>query len=485
MKKKVIIKVLSVATLAVFCLNSTLFAQDANLNKLVEQMQQQMSSMQQTINSQNAKIASIEGQTGGKHIGKLPVDAQAEEMKFKARLAKELGPDYTTFKDLKFTGDLRLRYEAFHNTNNGAGTVTTNSANSVNLNDRNRFRYRLRMGLEKKFSDEIMAGFSLASGSLTDVSSTNTSFSGNFNFDTIVIDRAWATYTPAWAVTGPISKTEITAGKFKNPFEQGSSDLIWDRDVKPEGIYEKMDFRLFDEGNLKVLGYATAGQFVLNETGTAEAVGTTDANLFAYQIGLNPKFKVPGMEKPVSWLSSASMYDYSGFSSNSNFVSGGVTTRNPNVAAPTTQLDTDFMVFEWYNEFKFQPIASLPVMRTFFDWARNVNEKAPEASYGNFNDAWAVGFTLGEAKTKGQWEAGYTYKYIAPNSVVGQFADSDFGDGHADKQGSQIKAKYMLTDYLELGAAAFYVRNVSNLAGLGSAPEYLTQRYQLDLSWKW
>ena len=475
--KKNLIKALSLATLAIFSLNSTLFAQDANLNKLVEQMQAQMSQMQQTINAQNAKIATIEGHTGGVNIGK-PVDPQVEEQKIKTMFEKQLGKDYATFKDLKFTGDLRLRYEAFHNTNN--------STTAVNLNDRNRFRYRLRMGLEKKFSDEIMAGFSLASGSTTVATSTNSTLTGNFNFDNILIERAWATYTPNWAIVGPVSKAEITAGKFKNPFEQGSSDMIWDRDIRPEGVYEKADFRIIDGEEFKLGGYATAGQFVLNETGTAESANTTDANLFAYQIGLNPKFKIPGMEKPASWLSAVSMYDFSRFAENTNFTSGGVTTRNPNIDGAATQLDaTDFMIFEWYNEFKFQPIASLPIMRTSFDWARNSNEKAAESSYGNFNDAWAVGYTLGEAKTKGQWEAGYTYKYIAPNSVVGQFADSDFGDGHSDKQGSQIKAKYMLTDYLELGATAFYVRNVSNLAGLGSSPEYLTQRYQLDLVWKW
>ena len=59
MKKNPIIKALSLAIAVLFSLNSTVFAQDANLTKLVEQMQQQMSQMQQTINSQNAKIASI------------------------------------------------------------------------------------------------------------------------------------------------------------------------------------------------------------------------------------------------------------------------------------------------------------------------------------------------------------------------------------------------------------------------------------------
>ena len=482
MKKNVLIKALSLATLAIFSLNSIAFAQDANLNKLVEQMQTQMSQMQQTINAQNAKIATIEGHTGGVNIGK-PVDPQVEEQKIKTIFEKQLGKDYATFKDLKFTGDLRLRYEAFHNTNA--------STTAVNLTDRNRFRYRLRTGLEKKFSDEIMAGFSLSSAGTADPTSGNETFDNNFVYKTIAIDRAYATYTPNWGVAGPVSKTEITAGKFKNPFELGSSDMIWDRDVRPEGVYEKVDFRLWDEDNLKVLGYATAGQFVLNETGPAISAGTsaasTDANLFAYQIGLNPKFKVPGMEKPVNFLSAVSVYDYQRYASDGNFAAGGAFGRgNINIAGATTQLDAgDFMVYEWYNEFKFTPIDSLPVWRASFDWARNAASKAPDASYGKANDAWGLGLKIGEAKTKGQWEAGYEYKYISPNSVVGAFNDSDFGDGHADKQGSVLKAKYMLTDYLEVGAAGFFVSNVSNIAGAGTSPEYQTKRFQLDLLWKW
>ena len=100
MKKNFLIKALSLAVAMAFSLNTTVFAQDANINKMIEQMQAQMSQMQQTINSQNAKIATIEGQTGGKNIGK-PVDPQVEEQKIKTMFEKQLGKDYATFKDLK------------------------------------------------------------------------------------------------------------------------------------------------------------------------------------------------------------------------------------------------------------------------------------------------------------------------------------------------------------------------------------------------
>jgi hypothetical protein len=263
--------------------------------------------------------------------------------------------------------------------------------------------------------------------------------------------------------------------------------MIWDRDVSPEGIYESVDFRLIDTESVKATGWFTAGQFVLdNETGTG-AAENANSELWAYQLGFNPKFKVPGLEKPLGWTSSVSWYDYSDYANNSNF--GTLARGNANAATGDTgQLDAkDFGVVEFYNELNI-PVMGVPV-RPFADFARNMSNKAPPASGGaSSDDAYAFGLTLGSAKTKGQWEATYVYKNIEPNSVVGAFNDSDFGQGHSDKRGSQFKAKYMLTDFLELGATAFFVNNVlfanTTTSGVGLRDEE-QRRFQVDLVWKW
>jgi len=490
MKKNIVIKTLSLFVLAIFGLNSTVFAQDANLNKVVEQLQQQMSSMQQTIHSQNAKIATLEGQTGGVNI-KKPVDPQVEEEKTKKMFEKQLGKDYGTFKDLKFSGDLRLRYEAF---DYSSGSRTGATANTQETDPRNRFRYRLRMGLEKKFSDEISAGFSLASGDNLGVSgtaagnvdptSTNTTFDNNFNFKNIFIERAWATYKPEWAKVGPISGVEITGGKFKNPFERGSSDIVWDRDVRPEGIYESMDFRLFDSESVKATGWFTAGQFVLEEDGTVgNATAGGDANLYAFQIGVNPKLKLDSMEKPLGLTSALSLYNFSNYANQTNSTIFGTSLArgNSNLDGNTTQLDAvGFNIIEIYNELKI-PVGSIPV-RPFFDYVHNMDDQATIVN--GHNNAYGLGVTLGEAKTKGQWEVGYAFKYIGADSTAGAFGDSDFGDGHNNKRGSVLKAKYMLTDYLEFGLAGFLVDNIYQNAA-SSIPDLNAKRFQADLVWKW
>lgn len=469
MKKNSIFKALSLALATVFSLTSTVFAQSADVTKLVEQLQQQMSSMQQTINSQNAKIASLEGRGASANIAG-PVDPQKEEQKIKAMFEKQLGKDYGTFKDLKFTGDLRLRYEAFDYTN---GTTAENDS-------QNRFRFRMRLGLEKKFNDEWKAGVGIASGGTTDPTSTNTTLDGLFTYKSVQFDKAYATYTPNWAKKGPVEQLDITAGKFKNPFEKGSSDMVWDRDVTPEGIYESVDFRILDTEDVKMTGWFTAGQFILDEETSSDptpAAASANAELYAFQIGVNPKFKVAGFEKPLGLTSAASWYSYNDYAIASNF--GTLARGNTNSTGSAAVLDAGgFNVLEVYNELNI-PVMGIPV-RPSFDWAINAAEGAPANSAGGENMAWALGLALGKAKSKGEWEVGYTYKNIEANSVVGAFNDSDFGTGHSDKRGSQFKAKYMLTDFLEFGATAFFVNNISS-----RLRDEEQRRFQLDLVWKW
>lgn len=447
----------------------------ANLTSLVQQLQKQMEQMQRVIDQQNEKIRSIEKRepqievAGPGDVEKA--DPLKEKQKFATNLKEKIGDADLWLKDLKFSGDFRLRYEAFDFT----------SGHPTETDPRNRFRFRLRYGFEKTLLPDMKVGFYLSSGSTSDPTSTNETFDGNFVYKTTVIERAFATYTPSWAKIGPIEKFEITGGKFKNPFETGSSEIVWDRDVRPEGIYQKVDFRLLDMEDLKITGYATAGQFILDEDGTLGS-GTKggDAELWAVQVGLNPKFKTPFADKPISWLLAASYYGYSGYAEKSNF--GAFARGNPNITGSATELDAGrFHLLELYNEVKIPLFDPLPSLRLFYDWVVNGGEDAPARSMGGADDAWAIGAKLGEAKTKGNWEIGYEYRYIDPNSVPGAFNDSDFGNGHSDKRGSVIKAKYMLTDSLELGASVFLVNNISADSILIDEEQ---RRFQLDLAWK-
>jgi hypothetical protein len=417
------------------------------------------------------------------------------EEEFKQRLTDATGGANKWLKGLKFSGDLRLRYEAFHL--NGNTAATTSEPN------RNRFRFRLRYGFEKKFNDEFKAGFSLASGEKlgangynADPVSTNQSLNNDFNFKNIWIEKAYATYTPDWSKISlsdglQVDGLEITAGKFNNPFEKGSTDMIWDRDLKPEGVYEKIDAKLLDTENFDLRSYLTTGQFVLKESGTT---GTKDANLFAYQAGLNPVFYLPGMERPVDALSAISVYNYQNYAANANWYIDGTSQANGNPSYDANILAArKFNVLSFYQEVNFYPYG-IPV-KPSVEFARNMSNRSglsaatPDNSMQGGADAWSLGLTLGKLQKKGDWQASYQYKYIGANSVVGAFNDSDFGGynyGGTDKAGNVIKLGYNITDYLTLNGACYLVRPITqrDTTTNGMQPDQSVRRFQLDMTYK-
>lgn len=447
------------------------FADDAQLMSMLEKMQKQMAQMQSTINSQNQKISMLENRpaSGGSMAEPTPPMTDYE---FKERLNGALGGADKWLKDVKFNADTRLRYEAFDYTH---GTLSE-------TDPRNRFRYRLRFGFEKKFSPDMKVGFGLASGSTTDPTSTNETLDGNFTFKTVTIEKVFAQYNPSWAkFHDSVKNVEFAAGKMNNPFERGSSDIIWDRDVKPEGIYEMIEFDLYDGENVDLSNYVLAGQFILDEDGTlGSQTAGGDAELYAFQTGLNAVVYTPMLERPVDLLSAFSFYNFADYARQGNF--GAFARGNTNVTGLPSELDAkDFNIVESYNEIAIYPMG-LP-LRFYFDAATNVNDKTSERSVKGEHFAYALGTKIGGLNKAKDWEFQYAYKYIDDNAVVGAFNDSDFGDGHSGKRGSVFKLGYMLTDQLSLNTAAIFANNVSN--GTAGILDQEQRRFQVDLSWKW
>ena len=460
MKHHPFTKLASILVVCLMAFSSATFANEAQLMDMVKQMQKQMSDLQSTVMAQKAELQALKAGGGGK-IQMAPSGVEAtppmSEAEFNQRLSDSTGGANKWLKDLKFSGDLRLRYEAFH--------LHGNTAANGYQSDRNRFRFRLRYGFEKTFNPEMKVGFSMASGSSTsalgntDPISTNQTMGNDFTFKNIWIEKAYATYTPEWAKMGlgagmEIAGLEVTAGKFNNPFEKGSTDMIWDRDLKPEGIYEKIDTKLLDTENFDLKAYALLGQFILQENGNTVAVagvGGKDAQLFAYQVGLNPVFYVPGMERPIDALSALSIYNYQGYATNNNWNAypagtGAFNNGNPIYNGTPSKLAAEnFNVLSFYQEVNLYPYG-IPV-KPFAEFARNMSNQSgystPTANSMQGGEyAWSLGLTLGKLVKKGDWQTSYQYKYIGANSVPGAFNDSDFGGynyGGTDKAGSVIK----------------------------------------------
>jgi len=460
MRQNKAVKFLSFATLLTFAVSGAAFADEAQLMSMVRSMQEEMKEMRGTISVQNEEIRSLQSQRGSAEMPSssgAPAASGLNQNDFNTALEKSLGKDYKWLKDLKFKGDYRLRYEAFNL--NAAG----------NNDDRNRFRMRLRFGFEKKLSDEWKLGFRLATvdAAGSERTSTNASFDNAFLYKSIELDRAYATYTPLW---GEQYGLEVTAGKFENPFEKGSSKIVWDGDVTPEGAYERASLGLVSTETFDITLPVTLGQFIVQEGNGPEGA---DAELFAVQGGLATSLRDIS-EKPIETNHLISYYHWDDYTSNTNFVAA-----SGNPLNNATQLAAEeFRVFEVYNDVSFQ-VFGLPQSKIFVDWLINTQNRARTKLRGEDEDiAFAFGAKVGKINKKGDIEAGYEYRHIEANSVPGLFNDSDFGTSSGtNKRGHVISAGYGLTNFLQLNATAFFIDNL-----LGTDTEI--DRYQLDLVYK-
>jgi putative porin len=142
------------------------------------------------------------------------VDAQ-DEQKRVSLLEGTLGR-------FRWTGDMRIRGESFV---------------QQGVADRNRVRVRVRFGFDGKLNEDFYGAMALATGSLGDPTTTNETFTNNFDRKTIGLDRAYITYNPVahrWL--------SLTAGKFAYQWQRTA--VTGDVDLNPEGFNEKLSFDL-------------------------------------------------------------------------------------------------------------------------------------------------------------------------------------------------------------------------------------------------
>ena len=130
-----------------------------------------------------------------------------------------------TFGPFTFSGDIRLREEPFF------GGPSDGSL------DQNRVRFRLRFNVKARLNDDFSSGFSLASGDINNPVSDNQSITGFYSRKSIAIDTAFISYSPH-----QFDGLSLLAGKFAYPWY--NTELVWDKDLNPEGAAETLAFDL-------------------------------------------------------------------------------------------------------------------------------------------------------------------------------------------------------------------------------------------------
>jgi hypothetical protein len=329
------------------------------------------------------------------------VPANREQIKsIVAEVVDENMSVFGWLKDLKFKGDLRLRYEGIYN--------------RTDKSDRHRGRFRLRLNFAKKLSDELDIILRLASGSGSGITSSNQTFDNYYSKKDVRIDRVYARYRPNW-----LKGLELAGGKFPNPLVH--TDIIWDSDVNPEGVYEKYVFNITDSFK----PFFTLSQFFINEVDDG-----SDTSLLAYQAGYNWDIA------KGQWTLAATLYDFKNLEPIFDDLTGNTGEGGFNILNLTSFWRTKL----------FEKSFTL-----YGDYAKNTDSDDNDYAY-------AFGFVLGRIKNRGDWSFGYKYARIEPDAVYGRFADSNFGG--SNRYGSKFSIRYKFHPLMTFAATAWITESL-------------------------
>ena len=379
-----------------------------------------------------------------------------------------------------------MRYEEFF----GQKLVRTDnqqpgSAGSYSsIDDRVRFRYRLRLGMTATMGD-WKGGLRLASGENqgaangnSDPISTNTSFDTTDSKKPVYIDQAYISYNPTW-----FSELTFSGGKMENPFFY--TPMVYDADWTPEGLAESFVFPVNDQFQV----FFTAAQFAVEEnargTGQQASGNGRDIFLFGEQAGIDWKI----IDKKLGWKSAVALYTFDGLNKTPITLP---TAGNPLFAIPGTaaaNVRESMNTIDFNNQIKLGFLGEKYPLTIYGDYIYNL--AAVHRGSDGLDDGWYVGVKLGEAKKQGQWEIAYWYESLGANAFLDAIVDSDFGYGGTNNEGHIIKGAYAVTDFMTLNLSFYivenrddFVANAPNVPGgavvNGGDQRHQTTRVQFD-----
>ncbi len=314
-------------------------------------------------------------------------------------------PDWVTA--LKFNGDFRGRFEGFYGENPA-------------FVDRNRFRYRVRLGATATLQDDFEIGLRLSSGDPVggfsvnsgNPVSGNTTLQDNASRKFIYVDLAYAKWAP---IHSPEWSGSATFGKMENPFV--FSHIVLDPDYNPEGLAAQLAYNINAEHSLKI----NAGAFVLDEL----AASSNDPFLGVAQLRFDSTWnKQIATSLGVSALA---------IKNKQNLNNGNV----PNVNRGNTR---DLSGAPVRN---FNPIVGDASLTYTLESFPAYTGAFPIKAGGDFlynggaeskNKAFSAGVTFGKAGKKGLWEISYQYRYLGADSWYEELPDDDFGGFYVQQQ---------------------------------------------------
>jgi hypothetical protein len=447
---------------------------------------------------------------------KLITAQEAEEVR--AELAKESATTSagkwklsTPVTELELFGDARVRYE-----------IRNGETLSDDTQQRERERYRLRLGLRGILADDWFFGVRLETG--TSSRSTNVTFAdessgGPFakGSDGIFIGQAYFGYKGFKDIT-------LSVGKMPNPLV--STLMVWDPDINPEGMAEQWKHtftfagspepptfskdgvalpgkRNSDSSGLKIDVFVNFAQFVYDDANPENPLGrratttgndgtqlipNTDAFLLAWQVGA--KFTFPNT---LYAQIAPTFYNYTGNGDTFDVHYRGGDPKLSN-AASVAQNQTginSLLIFDMPWEIGWK-LGELPI-HIFGDFAVNLDgdDRAVAAGHPNKGDqryAYQIGVGVGQLKKKGDWQLNVFWQRQDQFALDPNLVDTEFWDSKLNMQGIGVTAGYMLSDAVWVQLLYGYAQRADDSLGTGGLGDIAInplknfQLFQADLN---
>ena len=344
--------------------------------------------------------------------------------------------------ELTPTGDVRFRYESLQNKFDGG---TANYAND-------RWRTRVRVGLNAWINEEVSASVSIATDADNDgvsykgAVSRNTTYSTLFNAKSIWLNEAYIDYHPM--DYGFDGKVNLLFGKRDVAKTLvWTDDMIYDGDLTFEGAtlqYGKAADGKEKEGLILIGGYYFLDQVSPASTDIAGYNAPSKENdpfLTVVQLAwkgevVEHPFTIGVGDHNFRNLEFLPVYD----------------TKNVNVASRN--------LVEFFGTIGGEFSETLP-WQIRGQFAHNSGGKA----ITNQKDAWLAGVSIGDAKQPGQWKVDFNYNRIEKDSVFPFFTDSDrkVGNYNSGTQGWEVGATYHLVQNMTVGAKYYNYYQIHQL----------------------
>jgi hypothetical protein len=430
-------------------LKDLLQAQQQQLESLKQQMAQRDQQLNATVQALNeAKQASADAQQKA-----AAAQASADEAKPAVEALKTDVTDVkgTLTQAMLTTQDEQKRVGAIEATAGRfrwIGDVRTRLDWNAQDGTQQRYRprIRVRLGVEGKLNEDFIAGVALATGGISDPTSTNSTLGEGFQRKYVSLDRGFVTYNPT-----SYKWFSVTGGKFAATWQK--TNQTFDPDINPEGLSEKLSFNIKNQyvKNISLIGV----QLYLNETNNTSTFVSTiktshDAMAFGgqvqakLQIGsrwtMTPSYMLLNFRnesqlvngtfsntsptaKDTINLTNAQIPGLTG--TVSGFAPNGMTNALCAVGTGATAIPSFCSKF-LYSDLILNNViqtksARLPI-NVLFEFERNLNA-AKTRNLGS--DLYQFEASIGQTKNKKDFQVGYAYSWIEQDAVIASFAESD------------------------------------------------------------